>query len=183
MPMPSGVPVLHGGGVRLRPFADGDVPFVVAASHDSLIPLITSVRRSSSTEDAVDYIHRQHARLAAGVGYSFAAAAADTDVAVGQISLWTRDIARGRVSTGYWIAEAHRGRGFARAALATLSDWAFTFPEVARLELHVEPENAASWRTAESCGFDREGLLRCWQRVGSEDRDMFVYSRVAPRET
>ncbi len=54
-----------------------------------------------------------------------------------------------------------------------------TFPRVARRELHVEPENEASWRTAESCGFDREGLLRSWQHVGTERRDTFIYSRLA----
>lgn len=49
------------------------------------------------------------------------------------------------------------------------------------MELHVEPRNEASWHTAESCGFDREGLLRSWQRVGTTRRDMFVYGRLAQR--
>lgn len=177
-------PGATGTDVRLRPFNDGDAPLIIAASHDPLIPMITSVRSSSSTEDALAFIHRQHDRLPTGIGYSFAIATTEADVAVGQIGLWTRHISEGRVSTGYWITEAHRGRGLALAALATLTDWAFTFPEVARLELHVEPENDASWRTAQSCGFDREGLLRSWQRVGAERRDMFVYSRLAStRET
>ncbi len=103
-------------------------------------------------------------------------------VAVGQIGLWTRDISENRASTGYWITEKNRGRGFARSALRTLTQWAFAFPELARIELHVEPWNEASWRTAESCGFEREGLLRDWRRVGSERRDMFVYSRLAQSE-
>ncbi|MET7619154.1 GNAT family protein [Streptomyces sp. NPDC005408] len=45
-----------------------------------------------------------------------------------------------------------------------------------RLQLCVEPWNAASAQTAESVGFQREGLLRSWQLVGEERRDMVLYS-------
>lgn len=48
--------------------------------------------------------------------------------------------------------------------------------QFARLELYVEPWNEASWRTAEKAGFRREGLLRQYQEVGGERRDMFMYS-------
>ena len=88
------------------------------------------------------------------------------------------DVGAGRATTGYWIAPGHRRQGYARAALATLTGWAFTFPEIARLQLHVEPRNEGSSRTAESCGYQREGLLRSWEQVGSERKDMFVYSVV-----
>jgi hypothetical protein len=36
----------------------------------------------------------------------------------------------------------------------------------------------ASVRTAERVGFRREGLLRGWQQVGDERRDMLMYSTV-----
>ena len=59
--------------------------------------------------------------------------------------------------------------------------WASGLPELERLELYVEPWNRGSWRTAEACGFHREGLLRGWQRVGVERRDMFLYSLLPGR--
>lgn len=52
----------------------------------------------------------------------------------------------------------------------------FGLGQFERLELYVEPWNEASWRTAERVGFRREGLLRQYQYVGSERRDMYVYS-------
>jgi RimJ/RimL family protein N-acetyltransferase len=54
---------------------------------------------------------------------------------------------------------------------------------IPRLELYVEPWNEASWRTAERVGFTREGLLRSWQLVGTERRDMFMYSLLATDES
>ncbi len=89
------------------------------------------------------------------------------------------EIDTGRASTGYWIAPQFRRRGYARAALLALTNWALTHSEVQRLQLFVEPWNQASWRTAEACGYQREGLLRGWQRVGDTRKDMYAYSVVA----
>lgn len=166
--------------MRLRAFAPRDARLVASVADDPLIPLITTVPASGSSADIRAYLERQHDRLRTGQGYSFAVADAMTDEAVGQIGLWTSEIAAGRATTGYWIGEAHRRQGYGAAALAALTDWAFSLPGVERVQLHVEPWNEASWRTAERCGYEREGLLRAWQRVGEDRRDMFVYSVVRP---
>lgn len=176
--LPPEVPVLDGGPVRLRPFRDADAALVVSVAGDPLIPLITTVPTSGRAEDVRAYLERQHERLRQGAGYSFAIADTASDDAVGQIGLWTREIATGRASTGYWVAAGHRRRGYAGAALRALTAWASTLSDVERLELYVEPWNEASWRTAEACGFEREGLLRSWQRVGDQRRDMYMYARV-----
>jgi [ribosomal protein S5]-alanine N-acetyltransferase len=131
--------------------------------------------------EALAFIERQQSRLSSGEGYSFAISRTDTGAAVGQIGLWLRDITLGRASVGYWIAASARRRGYARAAIQMLSDWALSLPEVHRLELYVEPPNEASWRAAERAGYQREGLLRSWQLVGAERRDMYMYSRLKPR--
>jgi RimJ/RimL family protein N-acetyltransferase len=47
---------------------------------------------------------------------------------------------------------------------------------IPRLELNVEPWNTASIRTAEGAGLRREGLLRSWETVGGERRDMLMFS-------
>jgi hypothetical protein len=36
----------------------------------------------------------------------------------------------------------------------------------------------ASQRAADRCGFRREGLLRSWQTIGRQRRDMYVYGRL-----
>lgn len=174
--LPTAMPVLRHGAVILRAFEDRDAPLIQAVADDDLIPLITTVPRSGTTADALAFIARQHDRLRTGTGYSFAIADAQSDQAVGQIGLWLHHIDQGRASTGYWIDPRCRRRGYARAALHTLTAWALSLDEVHRLELYVEPWNDGSWRTAESCGFVREGLLRSWQQVGEERRDMYMYS-------
>jgi ribosomal-protein-alanine N-acetyltransferase len=154
---------------------------VLNAASDPLIPVLTTVPSTQDPALAAGFIDRQHARAATRTGYSFAITD-HADTAVGQIGLWLRNIDLGRVSIGYWIAPDARRRGFAADALRTLTTWGERLPDVRRLELYVEPWNEGSWRTAEHAGFEREGLLRSWEQVGSERRDMFIYSRVPERD-
>ncbi len=178
--LPSSMPTLTSPLVVLRPFERRDAALVAAAAGDPLVPLITTVPSSGGDEDVQAYIARQHDRLPSGVGYSFAIADAHSDEAVGQIGLWTGEVDRGRASIGYWIGPAFRRRGYATAALRTLTEWALSLEDVHRLQLFVEPWNEASWRAAEAAGYQREGLLRRWERVGDELKDMYAYSLIPP---
>lgn len=174
------IPTLAGSAVTLRPFHDSDVDAVMEASADPLVPLITTVPNVAEASLAEAYLQRQHDRAASGAGYSFAIAD-DHDRCLGQIGLWLRDIDHGRASIGYWIRPSARRHGYATAALESLTDWAWSLSNVSRLQLYIEPRNEGSWRTAEKAGFEREGLLRSWELVGDERRDMFMYALVRPR--
>ncbi len=173
------LPVLPAGPFRLRAFAPRDVGMVVEASVDPVIPLISSVPPEASAADATAFVDRQRHRLRDGYGYSFVIADGANDRGVGSIGLWLRDIDLGRASVGYWVVPAARGRRAAGFALASLAAWVFDQLAIPRLELHVEPWNVASIRTAERVGFVREGLLRSWQGVGDERRDVYAYSLLA----
>ena len=152
---------------------------IYEASHDPLIPLITTIPYPCDAEQAQAFINRQHGRLSSGEGYSFAISRSETSVAVGQIGLWFRNIHEGRASIGYFIVASKRRKGAAQQALDSISRWGLTFPAIRRLELYIEPWNEGSWRTAEKVGYQREGLLRSWQSVGGEGRDMYMYSLLA----
>lgn len=175
---PLTLPELAGARIRLRAFAERDLPAVLEAATDPLIPVLTTVPSEPDRALAAAFLERQHDRLRTRMGYSFAIAD-EHDRAVGQIGLWLRDLDRGRVSIGYWIVPSARRQGHAVDALTTITAWGAGLDEVHRLELYVEPWNRGSWRTAERAGYHREGLLRSWERIGDERRDLFMYSRLA----
>jgi RimJ/RimL family protein N-acetyltransferase len=174
--LPLEMPVITRPPVVLRAFRGEDAGLVQSVAGDALIPLITTVPSSGDADDARAYIERQHERLASGTGYSFAIADAVTGEAVGQAGLWLRNIDAGRASTGYWVAAQFRQRHYATTALDAISRWGLSLDGIHRLELYVEPWNEGSWRAAERVGYVREGLLRSWQQVGNEYRDMYMYS-------
>jgi ribosomal-protein-alanine N-acetyltransferase len=170
------VPVLAAGPFRLRPFTLGDLDVVREAALDPYIPLITMVPVPCTGDAARQFIERQWGRAQDGTGYSFAIADAATGRVAGQIGLWLRDIGQGRATIGYWVAASARGQYAAGHALTAVARWALRELAIPRLELCVEPWNAASARTAFVTGFRREGHLRSWRDVGGERKDFDLYA-------
>lgn len=182
------VPRLTHGRATLRAFRPEDAPVIQQAGSDPYIRLLTGLD-VDDVEGALAYTRRQALRSERGLGFSFAIADSTSDLLVGQIGLWLRDHApdgasgyreevHGRAALGYWIAPAERGKGYATDALNAVSAWALARKDVHRLELFIEPTNEPSWRAAERARYRREGLLRSWQPIGNERRDMYVYSRL-----
>jgi len=48
-----------------------------------------------------------------------------------------------------------------------------------RLELHIDPANAASCRVAEKAGFVLEGVLRGYELIKERRADVAMYARLA----
>ncbi|MFE9096501.1 GNAT family N-acetyltransferase [Streptomyces sp. NPDC007264] len=177
MVTPLDVPRLAAGGsFVLRPWELGDLPLVREASSDDYIPLITTVPSTYSQAAGEAFIRRQWERASSGSGYPFVIVRITDGRPLGMVGLWLRDRSEGRASLGYWLAGSARGQGIAAEALRAVVRWALDDLRIPRLQLYVEPWNATSQRTAERVGFQREGLLRSWQQVGEERRDMFMYS-------
>lgn len=176
MPDELRVPVLPAGAFVLRPWRLTDLPLVREASADPYIPQLTSVPAVYSDEAGERFVQRQWQRAREGAGYPFVIADRSDDRPLGVMSLRMKDAAEGRASLGYWLVPSARGRGAVTAALRAVTAWAFGELAIPRLELYVEPWNTASADAAERAGFQREGLLRSWQRIGGERRDMTMYS-------
>lgn len=181
MDCPLQVPHLSAAAdLELRPWSlsAADLELVQEAFADDLIPLNT-VSATSSREAATRFVERQWQRAAARIGYPMVIVRRRDHTPVGSIGLWLKDIDEGRASIGYWVVRSARGHGIATHALAAVATWALEELSIPRLQLYVEPWNRASIRTAERAGFECEGLLRSWQKVGDRRRDMFMYARLA----
>lgn len=147
-------------------------------STDPYVPKIGSLPGKASRGDALTYIERQKGQLDAAIRYSFCVADKDTDEALGTIGLRLVSITAGRATAGYSVAPRSRGRGVAGQALIALTRFAWSIPELHRIELYIEPWNVASVRTAERAGYEREGLLRSYQEVDGIRVDMLLYAAI-----
>jgi [ribosomal protein S5]-alanine N-acetyltransferase len=168
--------LVAGDSFVLRPWELGDLPLVRDASSDDYVPLITTIPSMYSQEAGEAFVRRQWERASTGSGYPFVIVRVEDGRPLGSVGLWLRDLNEGRASLGYWVVRSARGQGVAAEALRAVAAWAFGDLQVPRLQLCVEPWNAASKRTAERVGFRREGLLRSWQQVSDERRDMIMFS-------
>lgn len=127
-----------------------------------------------------DWIRCNLGRWHEGAGYSFAVADTATGRAVGGAGLWLAELPKGRASAGYAVAPVERGHGYGADAPNALTAFAWTLAGLHRVELHIEPWNGASVRTAERAGYTLEGLMRSHQEIGGSRRDRLLYAAVRP---
>ena len=166
-------PVLAAGDYVLRRWELTDLAAVEEASADPYIPLVNTVPAVYTHEAGVAFVERQWARPASGL-YPFAISRAADGRAVGHAGL--RIMGPDRAEAGYWVVPSARRAGAAQSALRALSAWGLHELGIAQLELHLEPWNTGSLRTAESCGYRPDGLPPGSRRVRGEMRDMLRYT-------
>lgn len=166
------------GSVVLREFEPGDVDMVLDLATDPYVPLIGTLPAHADRDQAIAWIEDQRRRLSEGAGFSFAIADQSTGRALGFIGLWLSGWAHGRASVGYSVAPLARGAGVATDALRAVVDFAWTIPELFRLEAYIEPFNTASQRVVRRAGFEVEGLLRSHQTIGGTRRDLLLHSLI-----
>jgi RimJ/RimL family protein N-acetyltransferase len=172
-------PTLAGGPVTLRPPHDRDRRAMMIAYTDPEIIRWFGVPDPYFDADARRYIE-QDAPLewARGVEAIFVVAGpGDTYVGSVDLRVSPHDPAAGEI--GYLIAPQARGRGYATAAVRTLTEWGFRELGLARIQWRAEVGNAASWRVAEKAGFAMEGMLRQGHAENGERRDCWIGSLLA----
>jgi RimJ/RimL family protein N-acetyltransferase len=119
--------------------------------------------------DEIRESHRQRALFQWGV-----ALRAD-DRVIGTCTLCHLDADNRRAEIGYALGRANWGRGYMHEALTALLGFTFGTLDLHRLEADVDPNNAASIRSLERLGFQREGYLRERWLVGGKVYDSLYY--------
>ncbi len=85
---------------------------------------------------------------------------------------------------GYQLYDArHAGKGYVTEAVQLLVDYLFGNKKEHRIHLVIHPDNAASRRVAEKCGFTLEGTVRGAFFNRGSNQDVLLYSllRTDPR--
>ena len=151
-------PTLTGSAILLRPWQPADADIVLAACQDEEIQRWTPLPFPYTEAHAVEFVGSTAAKTWQSGGALFAAVDRDSESLVG--SMGAHEVRDGVAHVGYWTRPESRGHGYTGDALRTLTRWLFADVGVARIEMVIEPTNAASIRVAQSAGFVNEGLLR-----------------------
>jgi RimJ/RimL family protein N-acetyltransferase len=67
--------------------------------------------------------------------------------------------ANGTVEIGYGVLEEYQGQGYAAEAVDAVVVWALDQPDVTRVEAETAPDNRASQRVLDKCGFLPSGTF------------------------
>lgn len=156
---------------------DDDVDQVVAYCQDPAVIAGTPVPTPYGRAEGVAFVRQVAAGWAAGTRFEFAVRPLDDPrVVLGAVSVF--GVAGGNGEVGYVLAPAARGRGTMTEAVEAVLDWAFAAPPrglgLVRVQWHAFPENDASARVAQRCGFRLEGRLRSAVEHRGRRRDQLL---------
>ena len=113
-----------------------------------------------------------------GRDFAYAITLKENDKLIGMFGLHPMKF---NLEVGYGLARPFWKKGYMTEALRTMIEWAFTQPEVFRVQATCDIENIASARVMEKAGMTREGLLRRYilhPNLSSEPRDVYMYAIV-----
>ena len=177
---------LAGDGVALRLAAERDIPEILIAHQDDpeLFRRLRMERPPSGAElgrrtETVDTERAVGARLWLTI------LTPGSDECRGQLDVHEAELQYGRVDVRIWIVPGQRRRGLGSAALAAGGRWLIEQAGLERVQVLIDPANAAMLATAASAGFQREGVFRAhWrERRGRTDAEVWSLVRrdLAPR--
>lgn len=144
----------------LTPFEpERDASFFTGAGQERLIERAIALRAGGFAERFV-IVHR--------------------DRAVGVLAV--NNIVRGvsqSATIGYFVAQAHNGRGIATRAVGEVCRWAFDEKGLHRLEAGTLVDNIPSQRVLERNGFTRIGLAPRYLQIAGRWQDHILFQRLA----
>lgn len=80
--------------------------------------------------------------------------------------------------TGYWIGEPFARQGYMREAIQAVVHHAFTALDLSRIEAGCLPENTASRRLLEQCGYKYEGVAQSYLQINGRWRNHVLYANL-----
>jgi [ribosomal protein S5]-alanine N-acetyltransferase len=173
---------LHTPRLVLRPLVDVDAAALFEAFGDPRAMRYWATPPWQHIDRAHEFVRRSNAQLASGEALRLALAERDGPTAgrcLGQCTLFSFSEGNRRAEIGYLLRRDAWGRGLMHEALTALLDHAFGALQLHRVEADIDPRNAASQRSLERLGFQREGLLRERWIVDGEVSDTALYGLLA----
>jgi RimJ/RimL family protein N-acetyltransferase len=170
---------LDGGHVRVRDAAERDIPeILIAFEDDPEMYLRLGYERPPSGAQLGRLAESEATDRAAGSRATLTIIGADSDLCLGQISVHSLDWDHARATLSPWVAPQVRGRGLAAGAVRLVAAWLLRRCRLVRVQLLCEADNQAMLRAGMRAGFQHEGVLKGYQRLGSARVDVAVLSLI-----
>jgi RimJ/RimL family protein N-acetyltransferase len=161
----------------LRAFLPTDAAAVTREVSDPRVAHQTLLPHPYPVNAAEAFIGRCAEEWEAGKAATWAITRRDDAAPIGAIAV--RMVPAHRTGDlGYWLAVSAWGQGFMTEAIDAVATTAFTALGLHRLEARLFPDNTASARVLEKCGFTREGTLRGARWKENAPRDVVLYARL-----
>jgi RimJ/RimL family protein N-acetyltransferase len=173
-------PALADDAIRLDPLAEALAPeFGWVLEGDEDTARFTLIPSRPDRGFVKTWLGRYERGWDNGSCAGFAVRDSATGAVIGFAAFVQVDLEKRQGEIGYVVASAARGRGAAGRAVDLLTAWGFDELRLDRIELRIDPANAASARVAERSGYRLEGVLRSVYFKEGLRSDVGVWARLA----
>ncbi|TCC46651.1 GNAT family N-acetyltransferase [Kribbella capetownensis] len=178
-------PVLETPRLRLRTWRQDELPRITAArTNEPTAHFLPFIPQPFTADDARLWLRSLAEQAASGIRYNWCIADSDSDVGLGNLTLFNiyRD-AVGDGEIGYWAHADAQGRGVMTEAIERMARWYFA-PENEgglggrKLLIRTAATNKAARRVAEKSGFHLAGTERDAFPLASGLDDRVTYDRL-----
>ncbi|GAB3935877.1 GNAT family N-acetyltransferase [Larkinella terrae] len=175
-------PTLSTDRLILRQFktADSSDLFVLRSNPEIMRFIPRPLARS--VQDASLLIQSFNEGIRANEMITWAIALRNSAEVIGTIGFVRMNKANYRAEVGYLLRADYQGTGFMREALTAVVNYGFRTLKLHSIEAVVDPENRASAKLLERCGFEKEGHFKENKYFNGRFYDSVFYSRWTPIE-
>ena len=170
---------LTDGHVALRDYEERDIPeILIAYQDDRTLHLRTRDERPPSGAELGRQAERERVDRDTGQRAWLTILEPGSDTCRGLVRIHTTEWDQSRTEMEIFLAPQVRGRGLGRAALRLAGAWLLGPCGLARVEVMIEPGNAAMLAASGAAGFAREGILREYLKERGERIDVVIMSLI-----
>lgn len=173
--------ILEGEKCTLRTFSEADAKALATllANNKYFWSTYEPIHRDEFYTEEAQYkkILEGMQLLALNREFTFGIYEKGTEHLIGHIALYAiKRMPYSSAFVGYSMDHDFLGQGIATDAVKRILQFAFTSVKIHRVEAYIAPQNIASIRVVEKCGFVQEGLLRKLLYINGEWVDHYMYA-------
>nr|WP_255508280.1 GNAT family protein [Exiguobacterium sp. Helios] len=169
-------PVLTTKRLTLREVTPLDAPSLLTYLADEQVVTQMGLDPFQTEADALDEINWYHSIRTEQTGLRWGITEHATPDIIGSCGFLNRSSRHQRAELGFELSPGHWGKGLAQEAVRAVLAHGFNEWDLNRIEALVLPDNTASQRLLERLGFQREGLLRQYEKTRGQFDDLYMYS-------
>jgi len=172
--------MIEGEGIVLRALEPEDVDLLYRWENDMKLWVVSNTLTPFSKYQLKKYIETSKLNLFQTRQLRLMIDIVDDSgtVTVGMIDLFDFDPFHGRGGLGIVIHSEYRGKGYAKKALNTFTDYCFGYLHLHQLYANILKDNEVSIALFESVGFELSGRKKEWVRTFSGYVDELFFQKI-----
>jgi len=174
---------VDGHRLYIRPIEQSDAePLTELINHslDTLRLWMPWAKNKASVEAERLFIESAIKDMYENRSLTFCICLRETHTLIGTVATHQIDWTNFKTAIGYWVANAHQGRGYASEATLLFLEYLFTDMNLYRVSAAAAPQNYASLRVIEKLGFQFEGIQRGACLVNGQWQDLKEFAILQP---